>query len=138
MLQSADGFVGSLIEMASKASMLLVPFHALFLRLLYWRPRRFYGEHLVFSLHVHAFTYAALSFAALAGALAPPGPFAAWFNLAVFAGCGVYLVASARAAYAEEVLRSGLKMAAVACGLGYAVALASVLALAFAGAFLET
>ena len=59
MLKSPDGFLGSLIDATSKASMLLVPIYALFLKVLYVlrRPRLFYGEHLVFSLHLHSFVY---------------------------------------------------------------------------------
>ncbi len=134
MLKSPDGFVGSLIEMASKASMALVPIHALFLKLLYWRPRRLYGEHIVFSLHVHSFAYLANSLAAIFSVFASAGA-AALVNTLVFLWSMVYLVVAARTAYVEGIARSAFKMAVA--GIGYGIALVGVLLLVLASALFE-
>lgn len=132
LLQSPQGFMGALVDMLSKASMALVPIHALLLNLFYWRPRRFYGEHIVFSLHLHSFAYVAYGFATLLGLVAS-GTLASLSNVAVFAGTGAYTIAAAHTAYGEGVLRSALKMAAV--GFAYALALVGVLLFAATIAF---
>jgi len=64
-----------------------LPLMALFLKAIYWRPRRYYVEHLVFFLHAHAAVFlvsiAAMGARALARALGADGlaglvAFAAW------------------------------------------------------------
>lgn len=45
-----------------KLFFLLVPFYALILYVLYRRTRRYYVEHLIFSLHFHSFVFVALLF----------------------------------------------------------------------------
>ena len=68
----------------------LLPVFALWLKLLYWRCARYYTEHLVFALHVHAFWFAMLLVAAV--------PW--WPMLAVAcAGLVVYPVLAAQRAY---------------------------------------
>lgn len=132
LLKSPSGFVGALVDMVSKASMVLVPIHALVLRLLYWRPRRLYGEHIVFSLHVHSFAYVVQTAAALVGlaASARVGSAVTWLTFAVSV---VYVVAAARTAYAEGLVRSALKM--VVAGTAYGVALLGVLLLTAGAVF---
>ena len=38
-----------------------LPLLALVMKLLYWRPKRFYVEHLLFLVHNHAFVFLALT-----------------------------------------------------------------------------
>lgn len=52
-------------ENISKAMFLLIPVFALLLKLLYIRSKRFYVEHLIFSLHFHTFALIILLLAAL-------------------------------------------------------------------------
>ncbi|HST62153.1 MAG TPA: hypothetical protein VLK84_25850, partial [Longimicrobium sp.] len=40
---------------------LMMPLFAFILKLLYWRRKRFYVEHFVFALHVHAFAFLLLT-----------------------------------------------------------------------------
>ena len=54
-----------------------LPLMALVMTLLYWFPRRYYVEHLVFFLHNHAALYLAMSLEILLRALAE-GAHAAW------------------------------------------------------------
>jgi hypothetical protein len=44
-----------------------LPLMAAVMVLLYWRPRRYYVEHLVFYLHVHAALFAALTVLVILG-----------------------------------------------------------------------
>src|ERR1700733_15378166 len=120
LLKSPDGFASALLDMMSKASLALVPIHALILRLLYWRSRRFYGEHIVFSLHLHSFAYVLYALSTLLGLAASADVGSTADTLAGLGG-GVYAVAAARPAYAEGVVRSALKM--TLAGFGYVIAL---------------
>lgn len=54
-----ERFLGNL----GPAMFLLLPTFALWLKLVYWRRRLHYTEHLVFALHVHAFWFLALALA---------------------------------------------------------------------------
>jgi hypothetical protein len=54
-------FVGSLIDRGPYLMFLMLPIFAFFLKLLYIRRSRFYVEHLIFSLHLHAFTFFAFT-----------------------------------------------------------------------------
>lgn len=46
-----------LLEYAPHMIFLLLPFYALLLKLMYFRRDRYYAEHFVFALHVHAFLF---------------------------------------------------------------------------------
>ncbi len=52
------GFDRLFIDRLSKSLIVLVPIVALLLQMLYWRPR--YVAHLVFSLHLHCFSFLVL------------------------------------------------------------------------------
>jgi hypothetical protein len=57
-------------RMAPYALFVLMPVFALLLYLIYFRRHRVYGEHLVFTLHVHAFLFFVLNLGFLSGTLA--------------------------------------------------------------------
>jgi hypothetical protein len=59
----ADRFVGNL----GASMFVLLPTFALWLKLIYWRRRLYYTEHLVFSLHLHAFWFICLGLIVLGG-----------------------------------------------------------------------
>jgi hypothetical protein len=44
-------------ENAPKGVFLMMPLFALFLKVLYFRQKRYYVEHFVFALHVHSLTF---------------------------------------------------------------------------------
>lgn len=67
--ESPDRFARYLLENLPVMMFLLLPVYALVLRLLYPMAGFVYLEHLVFSLHVHAFTFVALGFLLVAGAV---------------------------------------------------------------------
>ena len=50
-------FLANLLEYAPHMMFVLLPVFALFLKLLYIRRGRYYAEHFVFALHVHAFFF---------------------------------------------------------------------------------
>ena len=53
--------VESAVSIFTRIMFLLLPLFALLLKLLYLRHRRYYVQHLVFSLHFHAFTFLVIS-----------------------------------------------------------------------------
>ena len=54
-----------IIDNAPVAVFILLPLYALLLKLLYWRRHKYYVEHLVFALHLHAFAFLVFSVSAL-------------------------------------------------------------------------
>ncbi|MEM1096782.1 MAG: DUF3667 domain-containing protein [Bacteroidota bacterium] len=52
-----SGFMATVIERTPIMMFTLQPISALLLMLLYFRQKRLYAEHFIFSLHVHAFAY---------------------------------------------------------------------------------
>jgi hypothetical protein len=53
-------FLNNFTDNFAKMMFLLLPVAALQLKLLYWRRKKLYIEHLIFSLHVHAFIFSLL------------------------------------------------------------------------------
>jgi hypothetical protein len=47
----------SIVHNLGRAMFVFLPLMALFMKLLYWRPRRYYLEHLLLLLHNHAFVF---------------------------------------------------------------------------------
>lgn len=67
--ESPERFARYLFENLPVMMFLLLPVYALVLRLLYPMAGYIYLEHLIFSLHVHAFTFLGLTFLLVAGML---------------------------------------------------------------------
>ncbi len=59
--QNPQTFFNALLGDIPKMMFFLLPAFAVSLKLLYWRARRLYVEHLIFLLHVHAFTFLLLT-----------------------------------------------------------------------------
>lgn len=57
LLHDPDAFRERIIGNLSIAMFFLLPVYALMLAVLYWRKKRYYIEHLVFGMHVHAFLF---------------------------------------------------------------------------------
>jgi Protein of unknown function (DUF3667) len=67
MISTGQSFITVLEHTASKLIFLLIPVLALLLKLFYLRSKRLYFEHLIFSLHIHAFFFLFLILCLLAG-----------------------------------------------------------------------
>ncbi len=92
--QNKTGFVSALLNSIPKMMFFLLPLFAVMLKLLYWRPRRLYVEHLIFLLHVHAFGF--LLLAPLL--LVHPG----WLVVTVFLVLPVYILAAIHVVYKQS------------------------------------
>ena len=86
--------------------LLMMPLMAVVLKVLYWRRRFLFYEHLVFSFHTHTFLFLLLSFLLT---LRKAVNFDAWFLAMV--GVAVYLLISMKRFYRQAWGRTVLKFA---------------------------
>jgi len=108
----------------------MVPLYALVLQMFYWRPRRYYVEHLVFSLHLFAFLLlliAAMNVTLLLALhvrrifdlnlwMLQSDNFVTFLMLSL---CATYLLVALRRTYGQGIVRTALKCLALAlCDLG--------------------
>ena len=119
-----EDFLQGMIASFSKLLFLLVPFFALLVKLLYWRSKKFYSEHLVFALYFHTVLFIILGVAILIGQFVELSLI--WVILALLPLA--YLFLALRTVHAELVWKALLKT--VLLVLGYGV----VLLLSFATA----
>jgi len=96
--QAAERLVGDFLGYIPTVMFILLPVFALVLKLLYLRRRRFYAEHFVFLLHVHAFVYLIFTVMLLMrGFLTLP-----WgLVLAFFAWTAMYIYLAMRRVYGQ-------------------------------------
>jgi len=94
-------FVTGLLKLVPKAMFLLLPVFAALLALIYRRSRRRFIEHLVFSLHYHAFLFLLFTIAILVDVDV--------LHLIVFFGMQVYLYVALRRIYMQGWRKTGLK-----------------------------
>jgi hypothetical protein len=121
-----------LVRYTPSALFVLLPLFALLFFLFFGRSRRYYVEHLVFVLHLHAFVFAALALEIAISALGVP--FVGWV-LGLW--IPLYLFLATRRVYGESRLRSGLKL--VVLGVLYGlISIASLPLVLLAGIFLTT
>ena len=100
-------FLGSLIDRGPYLMFLMLPVFALLLKLLYVRHGRLYAEHVIFSLHVHAF-----AFFAFATGILLDQPDVGWLNTAgtwIGASSFLYLVLAMHHVYEQGFLMTTLK-----------------------------
>jgi hypothetical protein len=107
ILRNPWDFVGSLIDRGPYAMFLMLPIFAFLLKLLYVRRGRLYAEHMIFSLHVHAFAFFAFTAGLLLGQsdlgwLSAAGP---WVELSPL----LYLVLALSHVYDQGLLKSTVK-----------------------------
>lgn len=120
--------VHALVRNAGRAMFVFLPLLAAFMKLLYWRPRRYYLEHLLLLLHNHAFVYLAFALLALATFVLPSGWIAGLLVTATLLYSLRYLYKSMRVYYGQGRLLTVSKF--MLLGLAYCVAGAATFAIA--------
>lgn len=103
--QRASYLASGIARQVPNAMFVLMPLFALFLRALYARSGRGYVDHFIFTLHVHAFAFAAST----AFLVVPVGTVRA----AIVAWVPVYLVLALRRVYAQSRRRTAFRYAAL-------------------------
>ena len=116
----------SAIEGQAKTLVIVtVPLYALVLQMFYWRPRRYYVEHLVFSLHLFAFLLLLIAAMNVALLLALHVRHVFGLNLWMLQSdnfvtflmlflCATYLLVALRRTYGQGIVRTALKCLALA------------------------
>ena len=104
----------SFVKQIPKVMFLLLPVYALLLKLLYIRRKRFFVEHFIFALHLHAFMFAIFLLAVLARDVPVlPGLLLLWIP--------IYSLMAMKTVYGQGWFKTGLKWFAL--GNAYVVAL---------------
>lgn len=91
---------------------IMLPLFAALLKALYWRSRRFYVEHFVFALHLHAFAF--LTYLAMIAVRWPPLVAVLWMWMFV------YLYVALKRVYRQGWVTTGIKYGVL--GVSYSVA----------------
>ncbi len=94
-------FIRSIQKVVPKLVFLLLPMFALLLALVYIRHRRKFIEHLVLSLHLHAFMFLVFTMALLFHNV--------WFAMAVFILIHIYIFLALRRVYAQGWVKTAFK-----------------------------
>ncbi len=116
--QSPQGFISALLNDIPKMMFFLLPLFAAVLKLMYWRKRRLYVEHLIFLLHVHAFAFLVLTPLLL---IHP-----AWLVGCVSLALLVYVFVALRVVYKQGWIKTSVKFFLL--GTGYVVLLSLCIA----------
>lgn len=115
-----DAYAEVARQSATHALFVLVPLSAAWLKLLFRRPDRVYIEHLIFTLHVHAFGFiAAVAMYLMVFAPASVKP---WPQLAFLLVVPLYLVLALRRVYGQPLLETVVKGVALFVLHGTAIA----------------
>jgi hypothetical protein len=111
-----------------KMMFLFVPMMALVMLILYWRPRRFYVEHLVFFLHIHAAVFLLLLIQALLGWIVNRAAWSIgeWVAAIIGLYSAWYVYRAMRVYYGQGRLLTFIKLCAV--GFSYLIGIALTLA----------
>lgn len=89
-------------------SFLLLPFYALGFRLLYFRHKKFYIDHLVYTLHLQSFVYIVVSLVLLIPLFITPSAREWFMNVILLAIVG-YVLFSLRYLYRQSWLKTAVK-----------------------------
>ena len=130
-LNNPAGLGQELLDTISKAMVAVVPVHAWILLLLYRRPKFLYAQHLVFSLHVHAFAYVVFALSVTMDLVAH-GRYEGIALAIAAAVTAIYVVVAHCRAYGQTLLRSLWKAAVTAVGYFGALVFVIMAALAVA------
>ena len=114
-------FLAQFRDRFAKMMFLLLPVAAFWLKLFYWRRQKLYVEHLIFSLHVHAFIFSLLILTVLFDF-----KIVTW---AVILASLIYLYLAMKAYYAQPHGKTALKMLLLLLGYGFSLLLVMSLTL---------
>jgi len=111
---------------APRAMFLFLPVLAIIMMAMYWHPRRYYVEHLLFCIHNHAFTFLLLTLLALLTRLLPDRigdavSLLGWLYVAY------YLFVAMRQVYGQSRARTFAKLTALS--IAYAIGMLFTIAL---------
>ncbi|GAA4309958.1 DUF3667 domain-containing protein [Nibribacter koreensis] len=101
-----DQLITKMLKYWSVLMFVLMPIFALLTKLVFYKARRYYMEHLMFSIHLHCFVFLLFIIYMLLEYLHTPAYILAWFNLLV----GVYLFLGLKRVFHRTYLRTLFNM----------------------------
>jgi len=107
----------AIVHNIPRAMFVFLPLLALFMKLLYWRPKRYYVEHLLFLVHNHAFVFLAFSIVALLTALPMAGPYLGFLDGLIWLYMFWYVFRAMRVYYEQSRVLTTAKYLTI--GLAY-------------------
>ena len=110
LVKSGDTFVQFLIRQSSWAALILMPFAAFLLKLLYIRRNRYFEEHFIFALHTHAMIFFIIILN-LSAIYVLPTSWLALFASALTFGALLYGFVAMWRFYEQSLLKTVLKYA---------------------------
>jgi hypothetical protein len=99
----------SVLHNIPRAMFVFLPLLALIMKLLYWRPKRYYVEHLLFLVHNHALVFLVLGTLALLGAIPVVGAHLGLVSAAAWIYMIWYMYRGMRNVYGQRRGRTVLK-----------------------------
>jgi hypothetical protein len=117
----------SVVHNIPRAMFVFLPLLALMIKLLYWRPKRYYVEHLLFLIHNHAFVFLVLTLLALLGMIPVVGDHLGFLTLAAWLYMIWYMFRAMRNVYGQGRAITFVKY--ITLGFAYTVAAVTVLLL---------
>jgi hypothetical protein len=127
---ASDGgreLAASIVHNLPRAMFIFLPLIALFMKLLYWRPKRYYVEHLLFLVHNHALVFVVLAAVVLFGRIPRVGAYAGWLWFAATVYLVWYVFRGMRIYYQQG--RAGTLAKYLTLGIAYILTSFSVLLL---------
>ena len=97
-----DALFEALVHNIPRAMFVFLPLLALVMKLLYWRPKRFYVEHLLFLVHNHAFVFLALAISGLLTRIPVVGGYLGLLEFAIWIYMVWYIFRAMRVYYAQS------------------------------------
>ena len=110
-----------------RAMFVFLPLLAAVMKLMYWRPKRYYVEHLLFLVHNHAFVFLAFSIVALLTSIPVVGPHLGLLDGLIWLYMIWYIFRAMRVYYGQSRLLTTAKYLAI--GFSYLVTSVLVLGL---------
>ena len=109
--RSKEVFYEEMKHNIPKMMFLLLPLFALILKITFWRNKKFYVEHLIFSFHLHCFFFIFLAFIMLLLGLLPAnGEIRGWLSLVAMLYIIWYIYKSLRVVYKRNTFRTITKL----------------------------
>ncbi len=92
----------AMVHNIPRAMFVFLPLLALVMKALYWRPKRYYVEHLLLLVHNHAFVFLALSIVYLLQMIPKVGEYLEWLEFGVWCYIVWYIFRAMRVYYAQS------------------------------------
>ena len=105
-VMSGKALLEEMVHNIPKAMFVFLPLLAGFMKLLYWRPKRYYVEHLLFLVHNHAFVFLALGIMILLAHIPHFGGISDLLDIAIWLYMIWYIFRAMRVYYGQSRLRT--------------------------------